>query len=225
MILEARNITRHYDQGNSKLEVLKNLNFALAENETVAVLGQSGSGKSTLLSMLAGLDRPSSGEIFLSGQNITEMSEKALALFRAKQIGIVFQQFHLMTHLTAVENVSLPLEIAGMNFSEAKLKSLKLLEAVGLGARADHFPHQLSGGEKQRVAIARALVIEPPILLADEPSGNLDQKTGESVMNLLFTLVQERGHSLILVTHNETLALQCSRRLNLINGTLVQDAP
>jgi putative ABC transport system ATP-binding protein len=223
VILEARHIDRFFGEGLNELKVLQDLNFSLSSSETVAIVGQSGSGKSTLLSLLAGLDQPSSGEIILRGNDITRMSEKVLAQYRSRNIGIVFQQFHLMNQLTALENISLPLEIAGVPVGESNKRSTEILGQVGLTNRGNHYPHQLSGGEKQRVALARALVIDPPILLADEPSGSLDQKTGDQVMKLLFDLIQQKKHSLILVTHNESLARQCSRLLHLQDGKLVED--
>lgn len=221
-ILAAHSVRRTYAQGETKLEVLTGLDLQLKPGETVAILGQSGSGKSTLLSILAGLDFPTEGKVELSGRDITRMDEKELTLYRAKNLGIVFQQFHLMSNLTALENVALPLEIAGDENSLAK--ATETLGRVGLSARANHFPHQLSGGEKQRIAIARALVVEPPVILADEPSGNLDTKTGEQVMQLLFDLVKSKGTAMVLVTHNEELAKLCSRSLRLTNGKLVPGA-
>lgn len=219
MILEARGISKCFTHAGNALSVLERVDLAIAEAETVAIRGQSGSGKSTLLSLLAGLDRPSGGKILVGGEDLGAMSEEKLAAFRARNIGIVFQQFHLMANLTAAENVGLPLEIARNR--EAAARARRLLAGVGLASRADHFPHQLSGGERQRVAIARALVAEPRILLADEPSGNLDATTGSEVMALLFDLVGRRKATLILVTHNEELARLCGRALLLRNGRLV----
>lgn len=217
-ILEAVSVKKTYRQGETRLDVLKGVDFAVSAAETVAILGQSGSGKSTLLSLLAGLDLPNEGKILLEGRDITHLGEKELAIYRAAKIGIVFQQFHLMSNLTALENVALPLEIAGD--PEASEKARVRLEQVGLTARAGHFPHQLSGGEKQRIAIARALIVEPPVILADEPSGNLDAKTGDQVMALLFDLARSKGTALVLVTHNEELAKLCSRQLRLSDGLL-----
>ena len=205
-------------QDNHKnIEVLKNLNLQVEEGETVAVVGQSGSGKSTLLSMLAGLDCQSSGSLRIRGKEISEMSEVKLTQFRAENIGIIFQQFYLMPHLTAIENVSLPLEMFG--YKDSQQRSREALLQVGLAERETHFPHQLSGGESQRVAIARAIVIRPSILLADEPTGNLDNATGIQVSNLLFDLVKTTGMTLLLVTHNIELAQRCSRQLHLNSGT------
>jgi putative ABC transport system ATP-binding protein len=184
----------------------------------MAILGRSGSGKSTLLSLLAGLDQPDAGQILCAGTDITKLAEKPLALFRGKTMGIVFQQYHLISHLTALENVSLPLEI--LKEHDCQARAIQAIEKVGLEDRLGHFPHQLSGGEKQRVALARAMVTNPRIILADEPSGNLDTSTGEKVMDLLFNLVEDIGTTLVLVTHNEELAARCHEQTRLGNGQL-----
>jgi putative ABC transport system ATP-binding protein len=217
-MLEVRNLRKDFLQAGTRIEVLKDVNFVADKAETVAILGQSGSGKSTLLSLLAGLDKPSSGEVRIQGQALTDLDETSLALVRAKRLGIVFQQFHLMGTLTALENVSLALEI--LRIPDAKKKAEEALAKVGLSHRTNHLPHQLSGGECQRIAIARAYVARPEILLADEPSGNLDTRTGNQVMDLLFELVSSTGTSLLLVTHNEQLASRCHRRLYLEEGKL-----
>jgi len=218
MILEIKGLDKSFPQaGYAQIEVLKNLNLEVHEGETVAVVGQSGCGKSTLLSLLAGLDRQTSGSLSIRGMEISEMSEVTLTQFRAENIGIIFQQFYLMPHLTALENVSLPLEMFGQEDSIEHAQEALL--QVGLSAREKHFPHQLSGGESQRVAIARAVVIRPSILLADEPTGNLDNATGVQVANLLFDLVKNTGTTLLLVTHNTELAQRCSRQLTLHSGT------
>lgn len=221
-ILSARGVGKTFQQAGTPIEVLHGLDLEIAEGETVAIVGQSGSGKSTLLSLLAGLDSPTEGSITLAGQDLSRMGEEELARFRAKNLGVIFQQFHLMSNLSALENVSLPLEIA--RDPQAGEKSLRALEKVGLAHRTGHFPHQLSGGERQRVAIARALAIEPKLLLADEPSGSLDTQTGQQVMKLLFDLVAEKGMTLILVTHNEELVGLCRRSLALRGGRLVSGA-
>jgi len=218
MILEIKGLDKSFPQaGHGQIEVLKNLNLEVHEGETVAVVGQSGCGKSTLLSLLAGLDRQTSGSLRIRGMEISEMSEVKLTQFRAENIGIIFQQFYLMPHLTALENVSLPLEMFGQEDSIEHAQEALL--QVGLAEREKHFPHQLSGGESQRVAIARAVVIRPSILLADEPTGNLDNATGVQVANLLFDLVKNTGTTLLLVTHNTELAQRCSRQLTLHSGT------
>ncbi|NBQ52543.1 MAG: ABC transporter ATP-binding protein [Proteobacteria bacterium] len=217
-VISVVNVGKSYSRSGQKLSVLANLNFEAGAAQTIAITGPSGSGKSTLLGLLAGLDEPETGTIRMDGVDLTNMSQAGLASFRAKTVGIVFQQFHLLQTLTALENVSLPLEIAGTKTAE--VEALSRLEAVGLGSRASHLPSQLSGGECQRVAIARALVVRPKILLADEPSGNLDAKTGEHVTDLLFDLVRKDGTTLILVTHNEELAKRCDYRYQLRDGQL-----
>lgn len=217
-IAEAKNLIKSYRQGDTQVEVLKGLNLSVRAGETIAVLGESGSGKTTFLSLLAGLDSPDSGEVTLAGQSITRMNEADLTSFRSRNLSIVFQQFHLMPYLNVVENVALPLEISQTQgaFESAR----EAISRVGLSHRMNHLPHQLSGGEKQRVAIARALVVRPKLLLADEPSGNLDSRTGETVMNLLFEQVSQLGMALVLVTHSETLANRCQKRLQLKDGIL-----
>ena len=183
----------------------------------MAVVGQSGSGKSTLLSLMAGLDRQTAGSLRLRDKEISEMSEVKLTQFRAENIGIIFQQFYLMPHHTALENVSLPLEMFG--YEDYLNRAKETLKQVGLSDREQHFPHQLSGGESQRVAIARAVVARPSILLADEPTGNLDNETGVQVANLLFDLVKTTGMTMLLVTHNTEMAMRCSRQMTLQFGT------
>jgi len=221
MILEITDLCKTF-QSVGHIEpvvVLKHLNLQMEEGETLAILGQSGSGKSTLLTLLAGLDGPSSGQILLNGQNMQSLSEEQLSKFRAKNIGIIFQQFHLMSHLTALENVSLPLDL--FRDPRATEKAIEALEQVGLGKRKEHFPHQMSGGECQRVAIARAMVVRPSILLADEPTGNLDSKTGAYVSDMIFDLVKEHGMTMLFVTHNEVLAKRCGREQRLQDGRFV----
>jgi len=215
--VDVRNLRKTFVQGETSIEVLKGIDLQLMTGDTVAILGQSGSGKSTLLSLLAGLDQPSSGSIHMDGREIATLSEPELAVFRARTLGIVFQQFHLMSNLTALENVTLPLELA--KDPAALDKGREALEKVGLSARSSHFPAQLSGGERQRVALARAFVVQPKLLLADEPSGNLDTRTGLQVVQLLFDLVGSRKTTLILVTHNDELARRCHRQLHLVDGT------
>lgn len=221
MILEVNNLHKNFETagGSETIEVLKNLNMSMEAGESVAILGQSGSGKSTLLTLLAGLDNPSSGTILLNEQNMQTLSEEELSKFRALNIGIIFQQFHLMSHLTALENVSLPLDLFKDKSSTQKAK--EALEQVGLSHRIDHFPHQLSGGECQRVAIARAMVVRPSILLADEPTGNLDNATGEHISDMIFDLVKQHNMTLLFVTHNEELALRCGRQLRLQGGKFI----
>ena len=218
-IISLNKISKTYFQGSQRIEVLSQLSLQVESNKSVAILGQSGSGKSTLLTLLAGLDHPDFGEVSIDGQNLAQLSQDELSRFRSKTMGIVFQQYHLMNNLTALENVGIPLELQKVsNYETAAREALKM---VGLSHRLAHFPSQLSGGECQRVAIARAIVSEPKIILADEPSGNLDDKTGEEVMSLLFRLCQDRGQTLILVTHNHELAKSCDRTLMLKGGKFI----
>ncbi|MCX6129149.1 MAG: ABC transporter ATP-binding protein [Proteobacteria bacterium] len=217
-LVEVKELSKEFIQGDTTIPVLRGLSFEVAAGETLAIVGQSGSGKSTLLSLLAGLDQPTHGSITVNQQNLASLSQNDLTRFRGRSIGIIFQQFHLMRSLSALENVLLPLDILGVAAAEAK--ALSALELVGLSSRAKHLPQQLSGGECQRVAIARAFVVEPSILIADEPSGNLDAVTGEKVMNILFDAVAQRGMTLILVTHDMRLADRCQRRLSLTQGLL-----
>ena len=218
MLLEINQLYKSFPQADhGQIDVLKNINLEIHEGETVAVVGQSGSGKSTLLSLMAGLDRQTTGSLRLRDKEISEMSEVKLTQFRAENIGIIFQQFYLMPHLTALENVSLPLEMFG--YEDYLNRAKETLQQVGLSDREQHFPHQLSGGESQRVAIARAVVGRPSILLADEPTGNLDNETGVQVANLLFELVKTTGMTMLLVTHNTEMAKRCSRQMTLQFGT------
>lgn len=214
----VKNLRKSYGQGESKVEVLKGINLEIKKGETLALVGKSGSGKSTLLSLLAGLDQPDQGEISVEGKLISKLSEKDLTLFRASHMGIVFQQFHLVSTLSAFENVLLPLEL--LKKPDAAARANDLLQSVGLSHRAHHLPSQLSGGESQRVAIARALAIKPSILFADEPSGNLDEETGDKVMDLLFDMVKTTETTLVLVTHDPDLAKKCSRVVHLEHGSL-----
>ena len=217
--IEVSNVRKNFGAGETRVEVLKQIGLQISPGERVALLGKSGSGKSTLLSLLAGLDRPDEGDIFIQGRNIATMPEKELTKFRAQRIGIVFQQFHLVSTLSALENVLLPLEILKM--PEAEKQARELLELVGLAHRLDHLPSELSGGECQRVAIARSLAIRPSLLFADEPSGNLDEETGALVMDLLFSMVERTKTTLILVTHDRELAERCGRVVHLEHGRLV----
>ncbi|MFK7823539.1 MAG: ABC transporter ATP-binding protein [Oligoflexales bacterium] len=216
--LSLKQVNKTYKQAGQTIQVLTELNLEVKKAETIAILGQSGSGKSTLLSLLAGLDKPEKGQITISEQAIQDMDEATLSKFRGKTMGIVFQHFHLMKHLTALENVALPLRIAAHEGVEQEAE--QALKMVGLDQRQEHFPYQLSGGEQQRVAIARAFVAKPKLILADEPSGNLDQETGTQVMDMLFDMIKEQQMTLILVTHNPTLAEQCDRKLRLKSGKL-----
>lgn len=224
-VLDVRNVSHGFnDQSGHRLSVLESLDLRINPGDSVAIIGPSGAGKSTLLSLLAGLDIPESGEILFQGEAFSGLSEDQRAAVRRGRIGFVFQSFQLLQGLTAVENVMLPLELTGMSVAQARQRAMKWLERVGLGARTHHRPRMLSGGEQQRVALARAFVNEPALLFADEPTGNLDRRTGESVSELLFELNQETGTTLILVTHDERLASRCQRILSLEDGTLNEGA-
>lgn len=217
MTLRVESLQKNYYQGETVIQALKGVNMAVATGEIVAIVGASGSGKSTLLGLLAGLDMPHSGKVLIDSVDLYSLGEKERTTFRAKNVSLVFQQFHLLPHLTAFENVHLPLEILGQ---ADEALATKLLEGVGLGHRMHHQPSQLSGGECQRVALARALVTAPKLLLADEPSGNLDSETSQVVMDLFFSILRERKITCLLVTHNEELAKRCDRILRLRGGQL-----
>ncbi len=203
------------------LTILDDVSFEITQGETVAVVGVSGAGKSTLLGLLAGLDVPSAGRVILESHDLSTLDEDGRAAVRADHVGFVFQSFHLVPSLTALENVMLPLELGGHDHPSAT--AMETLEKVGLGPRAGHYPKQLSGGEKQRVAIARAFVIEPKVLFADEPTGNLDQRTGETIIDLLFRLNRETGATLVLVTHDLELARRCGRIMYMDAGRLERE--
>jgi putative ABC transport system ATP-binding protein len=220
-MIELNNLSMSYALEQGRLEVLTNVNFEVTDGDTVAIVGPSGSGKTTLLVLLAGLELPAEGSVRLDGHALDELDEDALADLRRDHIGIVFQSFHLVPSLTALGNAALPLEIAGAEDSRARAQAM--LERVGLGGREDHYPAQLSGGEQQRVAIARALVHAPKLLLADEPTGNLDLRTGETIIDLLFELNADSGSTLILVTHDEALARRCQRVVRLHEGQLNEE--
>lgn len=202
----------------SRVHILKSVSLAIGRGEAIGLVGPSGSGKSTLLMTMAGLERPNTGRIIIDGEDLTKLDEDALARFRGRNIGIVFQSFHLIPTMTALENVAVPLELAGDD--DAFDRAAAELEAVGLGSRLSHYPAQLSGGEQQRVALARALVVDPALLIADEPTGNLDETTGKGIVELLFRLKTERGATLVLVTHDPGLAAQCDRVIRLRSGRI-----
>nr|BFD65425.1 ABC transporter ATP-binding protein [Bdellovibrio sp. HAGR004] len=218
MSLILKDVRKGFNQGETEIQVLKGLNVTIEPGQVVSVVGQSGSGKSTLLSILAGLERADRGEILVDNINLTPMTEQQMTLFRAQNIAVVFQQYHLIAHLTALENVMLALEILKMD--NPRERAEEALRELGLGHRLTHFPSQLSGGECQRVAIARALVVKPKILLADEPSGNLDTHTGDKVMDVFFDIVRKHKITTLLVTHSEALAKKCERTLRLEDGQL-----
>jgi putative ABC transport system ATP-binding protein len=207
--------------GNHAVQILHDISFEVSAKQVLAIVGPSGSGKSTLLGLLAGLDRPTNGTIHIHGTNITTLTERAMAHFRRQHIGYVFQAFHLIPTLTALENVALPLELQGVPMGEERAKTL--LQAVGLEQRFHHYPIQLSGGEQQRVALARAFISQPPLLLADEPTGNLDSVTGDRVIDLLWQLHEQQNSTLILVTHDTALAARAQRILTLRDGAIVND--
>ena len=218
-ILSARNLSKVVPSAEGDLTILHRLSLELKQGDSLAIVGASGSGKSTLLGLLAGLDLPSAGSVTLAGQDLGSLDEDQRARVRAEHVGFVFQSFQLLDSLNALENVMLPLELDGR--TDAREHARRLLERVGLGQRLSHSPRQLSGGEQQRVAIARAFAAEPAVLFADEPTGNLDSHTGERISDLLFELNQERGTTLVLVTHDERLAQRCRRLIRLDAGHLV----
>ena len=217
-IIEALNITHQVGDDANKITILQQLNLSANACETIAIIGSSGSGKSTLLGLLAGLDKPSQGEVKIDGSAFSCLDEDGRASVRGKRMGFVFQSFQLLPALSALENVVIPLQLA--NHPQAKALALDALEKVGLSHRTKHYPRQLSGGEQQRVAIARAFAPRPAILFADEPTGNLDEATGKVIIDLLFKLNADAGTTLILVTHDALLASLCARQLQLVNGKL-----
>ena len=216
----ADRVGKLVNAADGDLHILHDLSFQIEQGESVAIIGASGSGKSTLLSLLAGLDLPSTGQIDLMGQSLNLLDEDGMARLRGQYVGFVFQSFQLLPHLTALENVMLPLEMAGVGQAEAELVAQEWLEKVGLITRANHFPKTLSGGEQQRVALARAFINKPAILFADEPTGSLDEASGNRVIELLFELNRENSSTLVLVTHDPALAARCGRQLSLQGGRL-----
>ena len=220
--IALENIDLSLGRGPARVHILKRISLTIERGEAVGLVGPSGSGKSTLLMTMAGLERPDSGRVVVDGTDLGGLDEDALARFRGRRIGIVFQSFHLVPTMTALENVALPLELAGADdaFERAEAE----LAAVGLAQRLQHYPAQLSGGEQQRVAIARAIAPNPAILVADEPTGNLDENTGDSIIDLLFALKRDRGSTLILVTHDLELARRCDRVVRLRSGRIEADA-
>ncbi len=220
-ILKAQQLSKQVTSPEGLLTILDRVDLEISQGESVAIVGVSGAGKSTLLGLLAGLDVPSEGKIWLREQEITAMDEDGRAAMRANHVGFVFQSFHLISSLTALENVMLPLELAGVE--NASDTALRALQNVDLEARRGHYPNQLSGGEKQRVAIARAFVIEPTVLFADEPTGNLDQFTGETIIDLLFRMNNESSTTLVLVTHDTSLASRCDRILHMDAGRIERE--
>jgi putative ABC transport system ATP-binding protein len=220
-VLEAHELSKQVSSPEGPLTILSGVSFAISAGESVAVVGPSGAGKSTLLALLAGLDLPTDGHVVLKDANLSLLDEDGRAQLRAENVGFVFQSFHLVPSLNALENVMLPLELAG--HSDARKSAREIIEKVGLKERWSHYPAQLSGGEKQRVAIARAFATEPAVLFADEPTGNLDSRTGENIMQLMFELNRSSSTTLVLVTHDQGLAKRCDRILSLDVGKLVGD--
>jgi putative ABC transport system ATP-binding protein len=219
-LIQVRALTKSIDTGTHRVDILKGIDLVIPKGQFAAIMGPSGSGKTTLLGLLAGLDFPTSGQVLLDGEDITRLSEDEMALLRGRKIGFVFQSYHLIPTLTAEENVVLPMELAG-NASGGRERARELLDRVGLKGRFDHYPVQLSGGEQQRVALARAFALRPPILLADEPTGNLDSATGKVVLDLLLALNREQGATMVLVTHEQALAQSADRRILLHDGLVV----
>jgi putative ABC transport system ATP-binding protein len=220
-MIQLIDVSKVVPSGNESLTILHSLDLEIARGEFVSIIGPSGSGKSTLLGLIAGLDAPSSGRILLEGQEITRMTEDQLAVLRGDLVGFIFQSFHLIPSLTAFENILVPMEIKGVVGARSRAQSL--LEEVGLQDRGHHYPSQLSGGEQQRVAIARAFANNPRILLADEPTGNLDSRNGSHIFDLLLRINRERGATLVLVTHDDALANLADRRISLRDGRVVED--
>jgi putative ABC transport system ATP-binding protein len=220
--IEVAGLSKRVADASGELTILHNIDFTVQPGETLALVGASGSGKSTLLGLLAGLDTPSTGKVILDGIDIFALDEDGRAAFRKARLGFVFQSFQLLAHLNALENVMLPLELRGD--PAAREKAGAMLERVGLASRLRHYPKYLSGGEQQRVALARAFVTEPPLLFADEPTGSLDAATGEAVIQLMFELNRERGSTLVLVTHDQSIAARCGRTLTIAAGRIVEAA-
>ncbi|MBU3711234.1 MAG: ABC transporter ATP-binding protein [Limnohabitans sp.] len=219
-LIAVSHLSKSVRDASGTLDILCDIDFSLGAQETAAIVGSSGSGKSTLLSIMAGLDTPTQGTVTVAGQDIFALDEDQRAVLRARQMGFVFQSFQLLGHLTALENVMLPLELAQV--AQPRVLAREMLARVGLAERLNHYPKVLSGGEQQRVALARAFVVQPALLLADEPTGSLDPATGERIMNLMLSLNQELGTTLILVTHDPALAARCGRCLTLEAGRLVR---
>jgi putative ABC transport system ATP-binding protein len=219
-IISVEHVFKSVTDSTGTLDILRDIDFALNQRETVAIVGASGSGKSTLLSIIAGLDTPTQGTVRLGGQDLFAMDEDARAALRAQKVGFVFQSFQLLANLTSLENVMLPLELAGRR--DARAIATEMLTRVGLSQRLGHYPKVLSGGEQQRVALARAFVVQPAVLLADEPTGSLDFATGENVMELMFDLNRELGTTLVLVTHDKAIAARCERRITIEAGRVAE---
>ena len=222
-MISVKNLKKTYLLGGEEVHALDDVSLSIKEHEFVAIIGQSGSGKSTFMNMLGCLDRPDSGEITLDGTDILKCKEKELSVIRNKKIGFIFRQFHLLPKLSALENVELPLIYQGMQTKKRREKAVKALKAVGLEKRMNHKPNQLSGGQQQRVAIARALVGEPSLILADEPTGNLDSRSGKEIMMLLHNL-HEEGNTIVLITHDNNVAMEAPRQVQISDGKIIKDS-
>ena len=222
-VLEVRGLAKSIRSGSRVVEILRGIDISISPGTFAVIQGPSGSGKSTLLGLLAGLDKPTEGEVLLDGQPLTALPEDEMALLRGRKIGFVFQAYQLVPTLTALENVMLPLDLTGHADRESRERAIGLLGEVGLADRTEHYPVQLSGGEQQRVALARAFVTNPPIVLADEPTGNLDSRNGAMVLEVLLKLNRERGTTLVMVTHDDQIASKAARRIALIDGRIVSD--
>ena len=222
-VLESRGLVKSIRSGSRVVEILRGIDFAIRPATFTVIQGPSGSGKSTLLGLLAGLDAPTSGEVVLDGQPLSPLTEDELALLRGRKIGFVFQAYQLVPTLTALENVMLPLDLTGFASRVSRRRAINLLGQVGLGERTSHYPVQLSGGEQQRVALARAFVTDPPIVLADEPTGNLDSRNGAMVLDTLLRLNRETGTTLVMVTHDERIASKADRVISLVDGRIAGD--
>ena len=222
-MISVKNLKKTYFLGGEEVHALDDVSLSIKEHEFVAIIGQSGSGKSTFMNMLGCLDRPDSGEITLDGTDILKCKEKELSVIRNKKIGFIFQQFHLLPKLSALENVELPLIYQGMPTKKRREKAVKALKAVGLEKRMNHKPNQLSGGQQQRVASARALVGEPSLILADEPTGNLDSRSGKEIMMLLHNLYEE-GNTIVLITHDNNVAMEAPRQVQISDGKIIKDS-
>ncbi|MBN2879566.1 MAG: ABC transporter ATP-binding protein [Clostridia bacterium] len=222
VLIEMKNMYKIYEMGTEKVHALDGVNLKINKGEYVAIVGPSGSGKSTLMNMIGCLDVPTSGEYLLVGQDISKMSDRELTMIRRRKIGFIFQQFNLLKKSTALENVELPAMYNGNDSKERKKLALAALEAVGLGDRTKHRPTELSGGQQQRVAIARALVNDPPVILADEPTGNLDSKSGEDIMEMIENL-HGKGNTIILITHDKDIAEHATRVINILDGRITSD--